>query len=364
MIIARYLRREILRTLLATLGGLLLVLIINQSVHFMNQAAAGQLSLVTVVWVILLEVPTLLTYICPLALMISILVALGRLASDHELVALRACGYTTATLYRTVLAQAICMSLLVLWLSGFVSPVSHSWQKSLLLHSVSELDVNKMMPGRFINLGHSDRVLYTDIKRADPSSRQVFFAQKHHDGNQAWSILSANRLHQQSLPSGAKIFEFSRGVQYELSLQQPSWEVLRFSTYRLQPTPIANTPSQSLSTWSLMRLYANRHHPTQVTRVAWQWRFALPLAVFVLALLAIPLSEINPRQGKLMRLLPAAFIYIAYVNCLFVSKQWLLAARYPLFIGLWWLPLFVAAVWGVWQLSLHMTRFKRRRRST
>ena len=53
-----------------------------------------------------------------------------------------------------------------------------------------------------------------------------------------------------------------------------------------------------------------------------QWRFALPISVLMLALLAIPLSHVRPRQGRYSHILPAILIYIVYMNLLFIARNW------------------------------------------
>ena len=43
-----------------------------------------------------------------------------------------------------------------------------------------------------------------------------------------------------------------------------------------------------------------------------QWRFALVLAVPLMALLAVPMSSVNPRQGRFAKVIPAVLLYLIY----------------------------------------------------
>ena len=51
-------------------------------------------------------------------------------------------------------------------------------------------------------------------------------------------------------------------------------------------------------------------------------RLSLPLSALVLALLAIPLSYVNPRAGRSFNLIAALVIYMIYNNSISVSNSW------------------------------------------
>jgi len=68
-----------------------------------------------------------------------------------------------------------------------------------------------------------------------------------------------------------------------------------------------------------------------------QWRLSFPISVFILVLLAVPLSRVNPRQGRFAQLFPAILIYIIYANMIFVSRNWLENGEIPWWVGMWWI---------------------------
>ena len=47
-----------------------------------------------------------------------------------------------------------------------------------------------------------------------------------------------------------------------------------------------------------------------------QWRFSLPLATLILALIAQSMSRTNPRKGRYLSMLPAFLIYVFYILAL------------------------------------------------
>ena len=83
-----------------------------------------------------------------------------------------------------------------------------------------------------------------------------------------------------------------------------------------------------------------------------QWRLSIPLLVFVVTLLAVPLAKVNPRQGRFLKLLPAILLYMAYLALLIGARGQLDKGRIPMQLGLWWvhvLFLLIGAGLFLWQ---------------
>ena len=57
--------------------------------------------------------------------------------------------------------------------------------------------------------------------------------------------------------------------------------------------------------------------------------------MFVITLLAVPLSRVNPRQGRFLKLLPAIFLYMAYLSLLIAVRGAMIKRQLPPGVGLW-----------------------------
>jgi lipopolysaccharide export system permease protein len=55
----------------------------------------------------------------------------------------------------------------------------------------------------------------------------------------------------------------------------------------------------------------------------------LPLLVFIVTLMAVPLSRVNPRQGRFLKLLPAILLYMAYLTMLIAARGALEKGKIP-----------------------------------
>ncbi|MBN4053022.1 thiosulfohydrolase SoxB [Gammaproteobacteria bacterium AH-315-K14] len=78
-----------------------------------------------------------------------------------------------------------------------------------------------------------------------------------------------------------------------------------------------------------------------------QWRFAMPLATVLLALLAVMLSRTSPRQGRFAKLFVAILIFVTYYNTLGVSMSWVQRGVIAPALGLWWVHGVLAVLIGI-----------------
>lgn len=66
-----------------------------------------------------------------------------------------------------------------------------------------------------------------------------------------------------------------------------------------------------------------------------QWRIAFPIACIILTFIAVPLSSVNPRQGKFAKMLPALMLFLAYFLLLTSMRSGVEKQSIPIMLGLW-----------------------------
>jgi lipopolysaccharide export system permease protein len=67
-----------------------------------------------------------------------------------------------------------------------------------------------------------------------------------------------------------------------------------------------------------------------------QWRISMPLMCIVLAVLAVPLARLKPRQGRYARVWLAAVVWLIYSNLISAGQAWVAHGSVPAVVGLWW----------------------------
>jgi lipopolysaccharide export system permease protein len=124
------------------------------------------------------------------------------------------------------------------------------------------------------------------------------------------------------------------GRRYEGEPGTAQYKIYRFERYAMRidskEAKAARAPTtKSVSTIELLR------DPTPVNLGELSWRIGLPVSALILALLAIPLSFVNPRAGHSMNLILALLVYMIYSNLLSISQAAVAQSRIPLITGLW-----------------------------
>jgi len=78
-------------------------------------------------------------------------------------------------------------------------------------------------------------------------------------------------------------------------------------------------------------------------RATIQWRIAFPLACIILIFIAVPLSVVNPRQGKFAKMLPALMLFLGYLLLLTSMRSAIEKNAIPSIVGLW--PIHISAIY-------------------
>ncbi len=142
-----------------TLGAFALILISLVSVIWLATAlrdldlmtSQGQTILVFI-GITSLVIPQLILIIAPIALVIAAAHVLNKLANDSELIVMNAAGMSPWRLFRAFMAAAGVVSVLVLLLSAYLSPLSMRELRYLAAKVRADFVANVVQPGRFIPL--------------------------------------------------------------------------------------------------------------------------------------------------------------------------------------------------------------------
>ena len=148
------LQRYILRSCLVAAGltGVVLTFVLSvgflfQIFQFVMRGASGAL----VAQYLLASLPEVLGFTIPLSLMVASLLVFGRLSTDSEIAAMKACGVSFLAIMRGPLIVGFLCSALVFYLQNYAMPRGHYVRRTLASRLALDAGVQLLEPGRFID---------------------------------------------------------------------------------------------------------------------------------------------------------------------------------------------------------------------
>ena len=348
---------------------LLLIVISNKFVQYLAKAATGELPIAFVLKVVALYIPELLSLVLPLAFFVAILLVYSRLYTHSEMMVLFTSGMGWSMVSKITLFLAMAVMILVGSLTLWWVPVIEQYRD----HLVSEAEAGNMMqamiPGRFQTMTGGKIVFYLENVSANNKALEGVFIAERPTGvseqSNSWTFITAESA-QLKTEKHAKFSEYFlvlyNGHRYNGKPGKADFTMLQFDEYgravEQKPEPVSADLLKYKSTGSLL----SSKNLKDIGE--FQWRISIALSVFLLALLAIPLSHVQPRQGRFSKFLPAILIYIVYYNAFTVSKRGVATGFIPSWLGVWWVHLtvlilglgYLAYVSGWW--SFYKNRYK------
>jgi len=359
VIIFRYLSKEILISTFAVCVALLLIVLSSRFATLLADATAGKYAVNVLFEMIGYRMPGFVQIIIPLGFYIAVLLAYGRLYMESEMVVLFACGISQRQLLVITLVPAFVVAFLVAVFSFWLSPAGIREYSKILDEQRNRSEFDILNAGRFQSLGGGQTVTYVeDITDNHKFLNDVFIA-RDSSSKSSPTVMLARRGEQLDHPEyGQRYLVLKDGYQYEGEPGTADFRITHFSSYGQYMPPVVLTgdyANESDAKPSLELLKSN----DRVSRTALQWRLSLPIMVFVIALLAVPFSKTNPRQGRYLKMLPAILVFVFYFVFLRSVCGQMEQGKWPIFPGVWIVHgLFAGLGWLLFNWD-RMTRPKR-----
>ncbi|EED34778.1 queuine tRNA-ribosyltransferase [Luminiphilus syltensis NOR5-1B] len=308
----KYLTGDILAHALAVSVVLFLVVFSGRFIRYLAEAAVGAITSDILLPVMLFKLPSFFELILPLGLFIGILLSLGRLYADSELVVLKACGVGPGKLATYLLLPALAFSLVVGFLSLYLAPEGSARAQAMLDNPRSAEGLQQLSEGRFKKQRSGNFVSYAETISDDGVMHNIFVVEKSEAGTARTRVTYADAGEVVVDPeNGRRYLELRDGARYEGVPGQADYTVTKFKRYgELIPEREGgirdNLKTDAIST----RLLLSDFSPS--AQAALYWRFSLPVLVPVISLIALPLSRTDARRGRYAKLAPALLVFLAY----------------------------------------------------
>ena len=338
-ILNRYIFREVFSSWLAVTGVLLIVLLTNQVARVLSRAAEAQFPRDVILQLVGLGVLQNLTVLVPVGLLLGVVLALGRLYHDSEMIAAQSCGARPWRIYVPVLVFAAVVTLALTWITLDLAPAAARRVLSMRGEAAQAGQFAAVAPGRFRSFGGGGAVVYAQGGSASGELLRVFV--KRNVGERVEVAVAARATHVLSADGRVHTMTLYDGARYEGIPGSNVFRVVRFREnvipVRVPQINFGTSDAETLPTRELLR----SSDPER--RAEWHWRLGLPSMALVLTVLAIPLSRLRPRQGRYARVGQAILVYFLYFSLMSAGQVWIARRTMPEVLGLWWVHLVVAA---------------------
>ena len=359
MILRRYMTQQVASTTALVLGFLVVMMLGGRLIRYFGIAAEGNLDIGLLFTIIGYNLPYFLELILPLAFFIALMLVFGRLYVDQEMAVINASGVSRGKLGRlmTPLILALFVGEAVLSIVGKPWGVRSSesvWQQQAL---TSAFDL--IRPNQFISSGNyhlyvgslsDDKKQLQDVVliQSEPKAKGSAVKNAAVDVNNNIDPETAEQLNIPKLPnalisdnriskdtitlakraeqvdtgsSGVTQLDLFQGRRYEVGAGSLKYNQVGFDRYRITLTESskeviteANIETQAIGPlWQAATGSAavNSENALRAAQGELGYRLALPWLMIIAPMLAVPLAQVRPRQGRWLRLFPSILLFVS-----------------------------------------------------
>ena len=369
MILRRYMTQQVAANTAIVLLFLMALMLGGRLIRYFGIAAEGRLDVGLLFAIIGYNIPTFLELILPLSFFIALMLVLGRMYVDHEMSVLFASGISRGRLTRLMIPLITGLFVFQMAISLWAKPwgLSNSeqiWQTQSL---GSLLDL--VRPKTFISSGNYH--LYVDeFDKEKRELKNLYVVQQQTDksGKIAKNdvIITATRAYQ--VPSkdtdSSMQLDLFQGRRYELGTNNANYNQASFEKYRitLEKPASEKITETNVETQTTAKLLANTQKPEVKAELG--YRFTMPWLIIIAAMLATPLAQVRPRQGRWLRLLPSVLIFASCAISIISLRTAIGKERISEYAYIWLIVGFIAfALLLNWQSRVvHRVRYRRQSR--
>ncbi len=340
-VLARMITSELMKTFVAVIGVLLLILISKQFASILQKAFTGEIANETIALLVSLKLISVAIYLLPSAMFASVLIVLGRMYRDNEMAALAASGVGTLRMYLYVLLLVVPLAIMGAVLSMQVMPWTVKQTTLVLLKERQTSDLRLLVAGRFNEYSRGDIVFYVEEISSDNQMHNIF-VQHRKDGE--LSIVLSKRGYVKVVEN-VRFLVLVNGHRYQGNPGDAEFEITEFSEYAVAIGENAeisiNWQREAKSSTELWE----SEDPSEIAE--FHKRVSIPLGMLILSILAVPLAKVSPRGGVYGNIMMAFLVFLIYKNLLSIAQSWLIGGKIPIVLGYWWvymLMLVLAAV--------------------
>lgn len=329
MIFLRAAQREFANTAMAVFVALFAILVTTVLIRLLGQAAGGRVPSEAVLALIGFGALAQLPIVLSLTVFIAILMSLSRSYRDSEMVVWFAAGVPLTRWIRPVLRFAVPVAVVIAGVTLVLAPWAQYKSVEYKERLNNQDDAARVAPGVFRESAGAQRVFFVEVGAGEDGRVRNVFVSSVLEGK--LGVMVAEEGYLMTGDKGERFVVLERGRRYDGTPGTPDYRIMHFDRYTLQ---MAGQVAKDLPVRNRMvplQTLLDDPNPANLGELA--SRVGVPVAALILALLAIPLSFVNPRAGRTNNLIVAILTYLIYSNAISVSQAWIAQGKVSFLVG-------------------------------
>ena len=289
MILVRYLVKDIFSHTLSVSLIFLFITFSSRSIQYLEEVVKGNLDSEAVIWLILLRIPEFLEIIIPFSFFIAILLVIGRLYSEGEYVIFQQNGLSTLNISKILVSIGLLLGLILLSINYLLSPLANKQLLEIKAEKNLNQKINLIRPGYFTKVQEDTLFYVNDKDNKNMSNLFIHISTKETEETIIFAEKGEINAQQLKLINGTSFSE-----------NESSSQRLSFDELYLSFSDISVEAQESFE-----------------FRTSWE----LLLFLMISGVIALLLSEIQPRESRYKNLIPSLIIYIIYFGLFLFTKE-------------------------------------------
>ena len=358
----RYVLREILVPTLVAFAVYTGFMLVRFLVQFSALVLQSTNPLADLGRVLAFSAPHIVVLTIPIAFLLGILVGVGRLSQDSELVALRASGIDLLGLYRPIAVLAVLLTLLTGFFMVYVAPRTNRVVFGMQLQLSTFLIAQKIQPGVF-SPEVAGRRIYVEKASADRRTLEGLIVSDVSNPADGERLTIARRgALELEQAEGRLWLRLEDAVTHHTARDARAYDRASYRTQRLlldDTNPkerFENTrPDKQLREMTVPELIQRARSTSDpvLARLSWieaHKKFSFPAACLVFGLVALPLGVVNRRGGRAAGFAISTGIVVGYYLLYASGEAWAIRGTITPFLAMW-LPNILLVFVGIWGIS-------------
>jgi lipopolysaccharide export system permease protein len=308
-ILSKSLNIEVLKSTCAILLIFFFLVVGSRFVGYFEQASEGLIDPNIIFKVVFLRFPDFITLLMPLSFFLGITLTISRLYAESEIYGYFSAGLSKISLIKFLIPQSIMFFLITLVLSLYIAPYTKELSSELISIDTFEEQFQSIEPKKVIKFVDKNGFIYVEEKN-DKTFRKVTTVISNEGTS---SLVIANEMSFNDLGSSLDL-KFKNGSLHQGILEDEVKIISSFGELKL-PLDKEITKIKDLSLSKLFD-YSSNSSNSEIL-----WNISIPITIFVLLILGVTMSKVEPRQGRLSVMLPAIAIYILYLSLLILGRD-------------------------------------------